>query len=68
MAFCFLQQLSDFLQWLTAFSNGFFDFLQRLSDFPRRLSTFQEIQKNLFMARSIRKIAIQALYFSPLAP
>jgi hypothetical protein len=54
MAFRFLQRLSDFLQ--------------QLSDFPQLLSTFQEIQENLFMARSIGKIAIQALYFSPLAP
>jgi hypothetical protein len=54
MAFRFLQWLSDFLQWL--------------SDFPQWLSTFQEIQENLFMARSIQKITIRALYFSPLAP
>jgi hypothetical protein len=54
MAFRFLQWLSEFLQWL--------------SEFPQRLSTFQEIQENLFMARSIQKIAIRALYFLPLAP
>jgi hypothetical protein len=54
MAFRFLQQLSDFLQ--------------QLSDFLQWLSTFQEIKENLFMARSIQKIAIPALYFLPLAP
>jgi hypothetical protein len=54
MAFRFLQWISEFLQWL--------------SDFPQRLSTFQEIRENLFMARSIQKIAFQALYFLPLAP
>jgi hypothetical protein len=54
MAFRFLQWLSKFLQWL--------------SGFPQRLSTFQEIGENLFMARSIQKIAIRALYFLPLAP
>jgi hypothetical protein len=54
MDFRFLQRLSNFLQ--------------RLSDFPQRLSTFHEIQENLFMARNIQKIAIQALYFLPLAP
>jgi hypothetical protein len=45
-----------------------FLFLQCLSDFHQRLSSFQEIQENLFMAASIRKITIQALYFPPLAP
>ncbi len=50
-----------FLQWLS-------DFRQRLSNFPQRLSTFQEIQENLFMAKSIQKIAIRASYFLPLAP
>jgi hypothetical protein len=54
MAFRFLQQLSEFLQ--------------QLSNFPQWLSTFQEIQENLFMARSTQKIAIRALYFLPLAP
>ncbi len=54
MAFCFLQRHSKFLQ--------------RLSDFPQRLSAFREIQENLFMARSIQKIAIRASYFLPLAP
>jgi hypothetical protein len=39
------------LYWLS-------DFTQRLSNFPQRLSTFQEIQENLFMARSIQKITI----------
>ncbi len=53
-AFRFLQRLSDFLQWL--------------SNFSQRLSAFREIQENLFMARSIRKIPIQASYFLPLAP
>jgi hypothetical protein len=74
MAFCFLQ-------WLSAFFNGFplsstaFCFLQWLSnfpqwlsDFPQRPSSFQEIQENLFTAASIRKITIQASYFPPLAP
>jgi hypothetical protein len=50
-----------FYQWLS-------EFLQRLSDFSQWLSAFQEIQENLFMARSIQKIAIRALYFLPLAP
>jgi hypothetical protein len=80
-AFCFLQRLSNFPQWLSAFFNGFplssmaFQFLQRLSDFPQwlsnfsqRLSSLQEIQENLFTAASIRKITIRALYFPPLAP
>ncbi len=31
--------------------------------FPQRLSAFQEIRENLFMARSIQKIAIRASYF-----
>jgi hypothetical protein len=59
-----------FFQWLSNFFNGFplsstaFRFLQWLSDFPQRLSTFQEIRENLSMAASIRKIAIQASYFS----
>ncbi len=66
---------------VSAFFNGFLlssralrflqrlsKFLQRLSDFPQRLSAFQEVRENLFMARSIQKIAIRALYFSPLAP
>jgi hypothetical protein len=63
-----------FLQQLSAFFNGFplsptaFQILQRLSDFPQRLSAFQEIRENLFMARSIRKIAIRALYFHHLLP
>ncbi len=70
-----------FLWWLSAFFNGFLlssmafrflqrlsEFLQRFSDFPQRLSAFQEIRENLFTARSIRKIAIRASYFSPLAP
>jgi hypothetical protein len=63
MAFCFLQ-------WLSAFFNGFplsstaFRFLQRLSNFPQRLSAFQEIRENLSMVTSIQKITIQALYFS----
>jgi hypothetical protein len=61
----------DFLQRLSAFFNVFplsskaIRFLQRLSDFPQWLSdlpqwlsTFQEIQENLFTARSIRKINI----------
>ncbi len=50
-----------FLQWLSKF-------LQRLSDFPQWLSAFREIRENLFMARSIQKIAIRASYLSPLAP
>ncbi len=54
MDFRFLQQLSKFLQWL--------------SDFSQQLSAFREIRENLFMARSIQKIAIRALYFLPLAP
>jgi hypothetical protein len=66
-AFRFLQRLSDFFQWLSAFSNGFPIFSSGF-DFPQRLSTFQEIQENLFMARSIQKIAIRASYFSPLPP
>jgi hypothetical protein len=81
MAFRFLQRLSNFPQWLSAFFNGFplsstaFRFLQwfsnfpqRLSDFPQRLSSFREIQENLFTAASIQKITIQALYLPPLAP
>jgi hypothetical protein len=54
----------DFLQRLSAFLNGVplssmaFRFLQRLSDFLQWLSNFQEIQENLFMAASIRKITI----------
>jgi hypothetical protein len=64
----------DFLQWLSAFFNGFplssmaFWFLQWLSDFPQQLSAFQEIRENLFMAASIRKITIWISYFLPLAP
>jgi hypothetical protein len=64
----------NFLQWLSAFFNGFplsstaFCFLQWLSNFPQRCSAFQEIQENLFTAASIRKMAIRALYFPPLAP
>ncbi len=54
MTFRFLQRLSEFLQ--------------QLSDFPQRLFAFRENQENLFMARSIRKIAIRASYFLPLAP
>ncbi len=54
MAFHFLQRLSKFLQ--------------QFPNFPQRLSAFREIQENLFMARSVQKIAIQALYFLPLAP
>jgi hypothetical protein len=52
----------DFLQWLSAFFNGFplssmaFQFLQRLSNSPQRLSAFREIRENLFMAASIQKI------------
>ncbi len=60
-AFHLVQRLSDFLQRLSKF-------LQRLSSFPQRLSAFREIQENLFMARSIQKIAIRASYFSSLAP
>ncbi len=45
-------------------SSTAFWFLQRLSDFPQRLSTFWEIRENLYMAASIRKIAIRASYFS----
>jgi hypothetical protein len=55
----FLAQNLIFFNGSTAFC-----FLQRLSDFPQRLSTFQEIQENLSMAASIRKIAIRASYFS----
>jgi hypothetical protein len=74
LAFYFLQRLSTFFNGFLTFFNGFplsptaFQLLQRLSDFPQRLSTFQEIQENLFMGRSIQKIAIQALYFLPLTP
>jgi hypothetical protein len=52
----------DFLQWLSAFFNGFplsstaFQFLQWLSNFPKWLSAFQEIRENLFTAASIQKI------------
>jgi hypothetical protein len=74
MAFCFPQRLSAFLNGFPIFLNGFLlssmDFCipQRLSVFPQWLSTFREIRENLFSAASIRKIAIQALYFPPLAP
>ncbi len=44
------------------------DFPRPKSNFPQRLSTFQESQENLSTAASIQKIAIQALYFPPLAP
>ena len=73
-AFYFLQWLSAFFNGYLTFFNGFplsptaFCFLQRLSNFPQWLSTFREIRENLFMARSIRKIAIRASYFLPLAP
>jgi hypothetical protein len=55
-----------FLAQNLIFFNGStaFHFLQPLSDFPQRLSTFQEIQENLSMAASIRKIAIQSSYFN----
>jgi hypothetical protein len=81
MAFRFLQRLSNFPQWLSAFFNGFllsstaFRFLQWLSDFPQWLSdfpqqffSFREIRENLFTVASIRKITIKASYFLPLAP
>ncbi len=55
-----LQRLSDFLQRLS-------NFPQWLSNFPQQLFAFREIWGNLFTARSIRKITIWALYFSPLA-
>jgi hypothetical protein len=42
--FDILQRLSAFPQWL--------------SNFPQWLSIFQEIQENLFMVASIRKITI----------
>jgi hypothetical protein len=73
-AFYLLQQLSACFNGFLTFFNGFLlsptisNFIQRLSDFPQRLSTFREIRENLFMARSIQKIAIRASYFLPLAP
>jgi hypothetical protein len=54
----------DFLQWLSAFFNGFplsstaFQFLQRLSDFPQWLSAFREIREILFTVASMQKITI----------
>jgi hypothetical protein len=68
-AFYFLQWLSGFFNCFLTFFNGFplspmaFQILQRLSNFPQWLSAFRGIRENLSMARSIRKIAIQALYF-----
>ncbi len=69
-AFRFLQRLSDFLQRSMAlcFLQRLSEFLQRLSNFAQQLSAFREIRENLFMARSIQKIAIWAWYFLPLAP
>jgi hypothetical protein len=70
----FLAQNLIFLNGFPTFVNGFllssmaFCFPQRLSNFPQWLSTFQEIQGNLSTAASIQKIAIRALYFSPLTP
>jgi hypothetical protein len=72
MAFCFLQRLSAFRNAFLLFATPFYfpqrlsNFPQWLSNFPQRLSTFQEIQENLSMAASIRKIAFRALYFPPL--
>ena len=60
-AFRFLQRLSDVFNGFPL-SETAFRFLQRLSDFPQRFSTFREIQENLSMAASIRKIAIRASY------
>ncbi len=73
-AFYFLRRLSAFFNGFPLSSTAFrflqrlSEFLQRLSNFPQRLSAFREVRENLFMARSIRKIAIRVSYFSPLAP
>jgi hypothetical protein len=73
-AFYFFQRLSAFFNSFLTFFNGFllslmaFQFSPTAFQFSSTAFSFQEIQENLFMARSMQKIAIQALYFLPLAP
>jgi hypothetical protein len=74
LAFYFLQRLSTFFNGFLTFFNGFllspmaFQFSPTAFQFSSMAFHFPRNLRNLFMARSIQKIAVRASYFLPLAP